>query len=552
METERLNGNLFANMMRGGSLNIRQNRSIVNDLNVFPIPDGDTGDNMYMTVEAGCNAACLEHSDSLESVSASAAHGMLLGARGNSGVILSRIFAGIAEGFKGCPNADVKSLGAAFERGVSHAYGAVSVPIEGTILTVYKDAVRYANSLVTEDSTLHQYFNNFTLELRRSLERTPELLAVLKEAGVVDSGGAGFVYIIEGMKNVLDGVDTPFEEHTASGTSHKTVDTSSFNENSVMTFGYCTEFLLQLQSSKVDIDSFDIADFSNYLNSIGDSVVVFLDGSIVKVHVHTMTPGVVLGFGQAYGEYLTVKIENMTLQHNDVTIQNRFSPPKIERKRAFGIVAVACGAGIKQTFTDLGASYVVEGGQCMNPSAEDFIRAFDEVNAETIFVLPNNGNILLTARQAAELYDKSDIRVIPSRTIGDGYAALSMYDDASGDADQIEALAIGSMEGVVTGEISRAIRDSSSNGLHVSAGEYIGIARGKIHCAKPDRTSAVADLCQLLDAGSRDVMILVRGSDAPVEEAEQLCADLGAQYKRTEVILLDGGQAVYDYIIIFE
>lgn len=552
MDTTMLNGNLFVSMMRGGSVNIRENRSVVNELNVFPIPDGDTGDNMYMTVEAGCSAAIEHADDDLECVSAHAAHGMLLGARGNSGVILSRIFAGIAEGFKGCKYADVASVGAAFERGVKQAYEAVTVPVEGTILTVYRDAVGYANSRVSSKSTLQNYFDDFTTELRCSLERTPELLAVLKDAGVVDSGGAGFVYIAEGMKNVLNGIEI-IESHTDVGAEKaKAVDTSSFNENSKMEYGYCTEFLLQLQTAKTDVGNFDLEEFKKYLASAGDSIVVFMDKSVIKVHVHTMTPGAVLEHCQKYGEFLTVKIENMTIQHSTTTVANNFTLKVPDKRRKYAIVTVACGEGITKTFRELGADYVVEGGQSMNPSAQDFIAAFDEVNAEVVFVLPNNRNIFLTARQAAELYTKSEVHVIPSHTLGDGYAALSMFDTSSENIDEIIDAAKEAMEGVVTGEISLAIRDSSCNGVKVHSGEYIGFVGGTIYTSTDTRNKAALELAASLDAGARDVIILICGADVPDDEANELYAKLSAEYRKTEIIMQNGGQAVYDYVMILE
>ncbi|MBR0303292.1 MAG: DAK2 domain-containing protein, partial [Clostridia bacterium] len=287
MDNSTLSGVLFANMIKCGADNLSNNKEIVNELNVFPIPDGDTGDNMFMTIDSGFAAVSgIPDASSLDSVSSSAAKGMLLGARGNSGVILSRIFAGIAKGFLGAECADVELVGKAFMKGVEEAYGAVSVPVEGTILTVYKDAVNYANSRISQGTTLEDYFDDLTTELRSSLDRTPSLLAVLKEAGVVDSGGAGFVYIAEGMKSAL-GEEIVLDERRTDGSSPNKIDLSSFNADSELEFGYCTEFLLQLQNSKCDAEHFDISSLSAHLNEVGDSVVAFLDGTIVKVHVHT-------------------------------------------------------------------------------------------------------------------------------------------------------------------------------------------------------------------------------------------------------------------------
>jgi len=553
METSTLSGVLFASMIKGGAKNLSNNKEIVNELNVFPIPDGDTGDNMSMTIDSGFAAVSdISESDSLDRISSSAAKGMLLGARGNSGVILSRIFAGIAKGFLGAEYADVRLLGDAFMNGVEEAYGAVSVPVEGTILTVYKDAVEYANSKISDVTTLRDYFEYFTDELKRSLDRTPSLLAVLREAGVVDSGGAGFVYIAEGMKRALDGDIIDEDVHEHSTVSRPKIDISSFNADSELKYGYCTEFLLQLLNSKTDPSKFDIDALISYLNGIGDSVVAFLDGTIVKVHVHTLVPGDVLNHCQQYGEYLTLKIENMTLQHNETIIRNRYETPLKKPHKKYAIVSVASGEGIKNTFISLGTDVVVDGSQSMNPSAEDFIKAFEKIDAETILVFPNNGNIVLTANQAAALYTKAEVRVIPSKTIGEGYSAISMLDVSSGDTDAIIADAMEAIEGVVTGLVSRAVRDTEKDGVTVRKGDYIGFVGDTIYTDDNDRNGAALSLCDRLDAGSYDVVLLICGADVDSVESQSLYKLLSEKYKRTEFIMIDGGQPIFDYIIILE
>lgn len=548
-----INGVLFAEMIKAGARNLSENKQIVNELNVFPIPDGDTGDNMSMTIDSGFSAINGASGDeSIESVSSSAAKGMLLGARGNSGVILSRIFAGISKGLSGVDEADVSSLGAALSSGVDEAYGAVSVPVEGTILTVYKDAVEYANSHISEGISLEEYFDLFTDELKRSLDRTPSLLAVLREAGVVDSGGAGFVYIAEGMKNALNGSYADDYHHTDAATTAKKVDISSFNADSELKYGYCTEFLLQLLNSKTDTKNFDIDGLTAYLNAVGDSVVAFIEGTIVKVHVHTLAPGDVLNHCQQYGEFLTLKIENMTLQHNETIIRNRFEAPVKKPHKKYAIVSVASGEGIKNTFLSLGADCVVDGSQSMNPSASDFVKAFETLDAETILVFPNNGNIVLTAKQASELYKDADVRVIPSKTIGEGYSAISMLDTSSGDTEQIIADAIDAISGVVTGAVSKAVRDTEKDGVSVKAGDYIGFVGETIYTDSAKRRDAALELTSSLDAGSYDVVLLICGAEVPSEEGEALYKELSEKYKRTEFIMIDGGQPIFDYIIILE
>ena len=548
MQTTVLDGILFARLLRGGAANLKANVTTVNDLNVFPIPDGDTGDNMFLTINSGA-AAAGEGSESLSQTAGKAASGMLLGARGNSGVILSRIFAGLAKGFEGIASADVRAVARAFESGVSEAYGAVSVPVEGTILTVLKDSVTAANGNIADDSTLESYFADFNSELKESLERTPDLLDVLKEAGVVDSGGAGLGYIIEGMINALDGAEVSLEAPAAQA---KSVDLDAFGADSVLEFGYCTEFLLRLQSSKIDIDNFNADELISYLNSVGESVVCFREGTVVKVHVHTMTPGNIINHMQRYGEFLTFKMENMTLQHNENHMQEKFAPKISKPHKPFGVVSVAAGSGIKDAFISLGCDVVVDGGQSMNPSAEDMIAAFNEINADVIFVFPNNSNIIMTANQAAQLYDGAEVRVVPTKTIGEGYAAISMMDTTVGDTDAVIADLEEVIAGVVTGMVSRAVRDAEMNGVAVKKDDFIGFAGDTVYTDSPDRNTAAIELCEAAKAQRYDIMLLVCGADATEAEAQALYNELHNKYRRTEIVMIDGGQPVYDYIIILE
>ena len=549
METTVLDGALYARLLRGGAANLKANVTTVNDLNVFPIPDGDTGDNMFLTINAGASSAG-DGYDSLSQTAGKAASGMLLGARGNSGVILSRIFAGLAKGLEGVQQANVATLGQAFLSGVKEAYGAVSVPVEGTILTVLKDSVNAANGNINADSTLESYFSDFIAELRESLERTPDLLDVLKEAGVVDSGGAGLGYIIEGFINVLNGVETAVESGAAA--QARSVDLDAFTEDSVLEFGYCTEFLLRLQTSKIDIGAFRVDELINYLNSVGDSVVCFQEGTVVKVHVHTKTPGNIINHMQHYGEFLTFKMENMTLQHNENHMQEKFAPKIGKPHQPFGMVAVAAGEGIKEAFVSLGCDVVVDGGQSMNPSAEQLIAAFREINADVIFVFPNNSNIVMTADQAAQLYDSAEVRVVPTKTIGEGYAAISMLDTTVGDTDAIIEDLKEVIAGVVTGMVSRAVRDTEMDGVEVRKDDFIGFVGDKIYVDSQSRNEAAEALCEAARADRYDIMLLVCGADASPEEAQALYSGLKRKYRNTEIVMIDGGQPIYDYIIILE
>ena len=541
-----LDGILFARMVGSGAANLKAHAKEINDLNVFPIPDGDTGDNMLLTMMGGVHGD--EHScDKLCEVAERVSSGMLLSARGNSGVILSQFFEGIKNGFSGLNTANTNEIGEAFRQGVKQAYSSVMTPTEGTILTVVREATEYACNQNTD--TPEAFLNAFIGEAKASLARTPELLPVLKKAGVVDSGAAGLIYIVDGMMKAVIGEDIgDFSEVTE---ATQELDLDAFGEDSVLEFGYCTELLLRLQNAKTDIPSFDVKVITDYLQTIGDSIVTVRNGSIVKLHVHTMTPQKVLDFCQQYGEFLKVKIENMSLQHNNTVTEEKESAPAKERKK-YGVVATCSGEGLKEAFRERGADVIVDGGQSMNPSAEDFIAAFDEVNADVIFVFPNNGNIVLTAQQAAHLYEKSDVRVIESTTIGAGYASLAMYDTNSDDADTIAAELTEAMSGVVTAEISHCVRDASIDGTDLHTGEYIGFVGKNLLAANDNRLTAVCETIDKIGFAGYDVCIVICGKEATDEEAEQIESFVHSHYKGKEVYIINGGQDVYDYILIVE
>ena len=541
-----LDGILFARMINSGAANLKAHAKEINDLNVFPIPDGDTGDNMLMTMMGG-----VRHDDTtsqgLNEMANRVSSGMLLSARGNSGVILSQFFEGIKNGFEGLQTADTKEIGEAFRQGVKQAYNSVMTPTEGTILTVVREATEYACEQNAESP--EEFLNAFIEEAKRSLARTPELLPVLKKAGVVDSGAAGLIYIVDGMMRAVVGED--IEDFSDVAERAQELDLDAFNEDSILEFGYCTELLVRLQNIKTDISKFDVKVITDYLQTIGDSIVTVRNGSIVKIHVHTMTPQKVLEFCQQYGEFLKVKIENMSLQHNNTVTEEKDSAPKKERQK-YGVVAVASGEGLKQTFIEHGVDVIVDGGQSMNPSAEDFISAFDEVNADVIFVFPNNGNIVLTAQQAANLYEGSDVRVIESTTIGAGYAALTMLDTNSGDTDAIAEELRMAMEGVITAEISHCVREASIDGMELHTGEYIGFVGKNLLAADDDRLAAVCKTLEMIGFEKYDVCIVICGKEATAEEAEQIEKYIASNYKGKEVYIIDGGQDVYDYIMIVE
>ena len=561
MGTKELDGELLEKLLEGGAANLRLNADIVNDLNVFPIPDGDTGSNMMLTINGGISALDGHSTPNLEAAAEMASHGMLLSARGNSGVILSQLFAGVADGFKGFQTADVSTVGAALRSGVRSAYASVITPTEGTILTVARESVEYACGRINDNSTLESFCADCLREANASLQRTPELLAVLKEAGVIDSGGAGFYYIADGIYRTLrgEGLPEPADSQAVMMRAPQPVDTSKFNEDSVMEFGYCTECLLQLTRAKTDIDAFNIDTLIDALTAMGgDSIVAVQTGTVVKIHVHTFEPEKALGYCHQFGEFLTMKVENMTLQHTEAFVENRFHASFIDdigeekSKKPFGIVTVATGEGIRQTLTDLGADVVIDGGQGKNPSAEDFVEAFDRVNAEHIFVLPNNGNIVMAARQAAELYDKSDVRVIESKSIGDGYAALTMLDYESGDAEQIASGLAEAMEGVITGSVTRAVRSTTVNGVDIKENEFIGFTEKEMQVSCPTAIETALALAEQLEAGKHEFVIVIYGQDTTEGEKAEFRKYMRENHRRTEVCEIDGGQEVYHFLMILQ
>ena len=542
-KTNELDSLTFAMMLRQGAAQLSKDKKVINDLNVFPIPDGDTGDNMLMTLKAGC-AAINDQLGTLSELASAASSGMLLGARGNSGVILSRIFAGMAKGLKGVIEADTKTFAQAMQAAVDEAYKAVPVPVEGTIITVLREGVAGAD----QSLDLNHWFESMLDAMQVSLDHTPELLQVLKDAGVVDSGGAGLLSIFRGMNDALNGNISEEGIEPTNTVSVQTIELNKFDENSKLEFGYCTEFLLRLMRSKVNLDTFDEAEIIDYLNKVGESVVAFREGSIVKVHVHTFTPGEILNYCQQFGEFLTLKIENMTLQHHQTVNQNNASfklPPK-----PYGIVTVASGEGLVNAFREFGVDEVIEGGQTMNPSTQDFLDAFAKINAQHILVFPNNKNIKMAADQAAELYKNADIHVLPSTTIGEGYYGIGSIDRDNPHVEEVIASITEIMQSVVTGMVSTAIRDAEGEQVSVHTGDYVGYSGKQLLSDSPDRTTAAKELVEHLGAGSRDVMLVFFGKEVPQDEAENLIADLQTQYKNLEIMLNNGAQPVYDYIFV--
>lgn len=544
-----LTGKMYADMIVGGAAQLRANAIEVNELNVFPVPDGDTGDNMSMTMEGGAAVIASAPSDDISAAALKISQGMLLGARGNSGVILSQFFDGIAKGFSGCKEADCSIIADALKSGVKQAYAAVMTPTEGTILTVAREGVEYAVSRVDENSTVEGIFSDLLKEMYTSLQHTPELLPQLKEAGVVDSGGAGLYYVIQGCYKILCGEEIDGASALPTPKTN-TVDFSNFGPDSEMTYGYCTELLLQLQNAKCDIEAFDEGIIKEFLISVGDSVVAFKTGSIIKIHVHTKTPEKVLEFCRRYGEFLTVKIENMSVQHSNIEDAGKSDKPRTLKD--FATVAVASGDGIEQLFLELGVDYIVSGGQTQNPSANDFVEAFEAVGARHIFVFPNNGNIVMAAKQAAQLYTDSEIHVIESKDLGMGYAAISAMNFQSGDPERITETFTDAMAAVSTGFISPAIRDAELDGVHIEAGDFIGFVGKSMKVSCKDMTEAAESLLEKMFENEAYLVTAFVGKDASPDDVAAVEEWIGTSYPDIEFYTVEGGQDVYPFIFVVE
>ncbi len=560
-ELKSIGGALLKKMALGGAARLRSKSDEVNKLNVFPVPDGDTGDNMRMTIESGIAAVENMDSDDIAAVMKAISHGMLLGARGNSGVILSQFFSGLSKGLDKSKKADVVTMGEALKKGVEQAYASVMHPSEGTILTVARESVEYAVNRITPQSTVRSLFGDLVKEMYASLERTPEALAVLKEAGVVDSGGAGLFYIMDGFNRVLNGEqvnsDSTMEFAKITAETVSAPINTEFGPDSVMEYGYCTELLIQLMNAKTDVEKFDIEPLKAFLCEIGNSVVCFKTESIVKLHVHTMTPEKVLEYCRGFGEFITIKIENMSLQHTESQGNNevevKVEPEKKAPDKKYGIVAVTNGPGVEALFKELGTDEIVQGGQTQNPSTNDFLDAFAKVSAEHIFVFPNNGNIIMAATQAAEIYDKAEVHVIPSKNIGTGYVAVSSADLCNDNVDAIIEEMMKAMKRVTAGYISPSIRDADMNGVHIKKGDTIGIIEKQIVVSEPDRLEAAKLLVSmLLSADGKFMITAFMGKESTPDECAALETYIKEVHPSVEIYFVDGGQEVYPYIFVAE
>jgi DAK2 domain fusion protein YloV len=543
----------FKGMIRSGCANLENHAAEINTLNVFPVPDGDTGTNMSMTFTNGYEEAVKCSSDSISDVAKAFSRGLLMGARGNSGVITSQIFRGFYQHIDGKSEIETADVAKAFENGARVAYKAIMKPVEGTILTVIREAAWYANHDYEEAPfDLDTYFTKLVDYSAESLEHTPDYLPVLKEVGVVDSGGAGLLKILEGFKAYIEGHPFDFEAKK----EEVEMNPALMLENEE--FGYCTEFIVRLDENIVD--TFDENKLKKKLTDMGgESLVVVKDEDLVKVHVHTLKPGDALNIGQRYGEFVKLKIENMQEQHSTI-IANAGTEPKAEKKeekktkepQKYGIVAVAAGEGVTQLFYDLGADVVVSGGQTMNPSTEDFVKVINELdNCENIFIFPNNSNIILAAKQTQSVMSERNIYVMETKSVQAGLSAVGMF-NKEGEVDEIIADLEDVIANVDASSVTYAIKDTSYEGVEVKEGDYIAIANHGIVASGPDRRKVLFELLDHLFENDEKELITVIYGEGSDEEEVKAVEDYIAENSQLECEVIDGGQPVYSYLIGLE
>ena len=545
-----INGQIYKKMLINGFNNLCNNETKINSLNVFPVPDGDTGTNMRLTLEKGISYID-DNEENISLVLKSLSRGMLLGARGNSGVILSQLFKGFYLG--ALDKATLKTIDFALclESSYKTAYKAVINPAEGTILTVAREAIEKSISTIDDKTSIDVFLNKIILQMEKTLNNTPNLLKVLKDAGVVDSGGAGLILIYKGMLDYLNDNIIAREEGNIiikkSNTKSNKIDIDKlFNENTTLKFGYCLEYLLQLQNHKIDISKFDIDSYIKKLEGFGNSIVSFVDGTIVKTHIHTFKPGDVLNFAQGFGEFVSLKMDNMHIQNEETSeIRNI-------KSKDIATIAVASGEGIKEQFIDFGVDIVLSGGDTFNTSANEFINAIKSINAKHYIILPNNKNIILAAKQAKELLSDKDIYVIETKTEIEGYFALQMTELSDPDIsieEQVESLNFG-FDGVDSISITRAIRDSKVNDIDIASGEYISILNGKIIESNYNRIECLYNsIKNIEDIEDKSVIYIICGKNIKEDEINKIMEYIESNYDNLEVGILDGNQDIYDYLI---
>lgn len=555
MATKVIDAQLLQKAFIAGAYNLERNKDYINELNVFPVPDGDTGSNMSLTIMAAAREVSALENPSMDELSKKISSGSLRGARGNSGVILSQLLRGFCKEIKGKKQITVSVLADGFVRAVETAYKAVMKPKEGTILTVAKGVAEKAVELSEMDMDFETLGQEILDHGNEVLKQTPELLPVLKEAGVVDSGGQGLMEFLTGAYNGLTGKEEIKEPVTSGGAAKAQTMSSEEIDTSHIKYGYCTEFIIMLEKEyNAEIE----AKFKEFLTSIGDSLVVVSDDEIVKVHVHTNHPGLAFEKGLEYGSLTSMKVDNMREEHKEKVIHEQDrkkaaeqEAAKEEPKKPFGFVAVSVGEGLNDIFKDLGVDHIIEGGQTMNPSTEDVLDAISKVNAETVFVFPNNKNIILAANQAAEIEEEKQVIVIPTKTIPQGISALISFDETA-TAEANQAGMEDAITAVKSGQVTYAVRDTSIDGKEIKTGDYMGIDDAGIQAVGQDITEVVKDLIVAMADEDSELLSIYYGSDVEEEKANALVEAVQAAYPDFEVEAHAGGQPIYYYILSLE
>ena len=540
-----IDAKILKEMFVSGANNLQNHKDLVDKLNVFPVPDGDTGTNMSLTISYAMKELSKVENGTITEIGKALSKGSLMGARGNSGVILSQIIRGFAKSIEGKDKLNTEDLANAFKNGSDTAYKAVIKPIEGTILTVVRESSDFAVKNYKKENDLVKFFEMVIKEAKESLDRTPELLKALKEAKVVDSGGKGLVLIYEGMLSALKGNFISLKESTSNtNTMSSQAQANAVNTEDIK-FSYCTEFILES-------DRVQDTEIRDMMLKYGDSLVVVGDEGVIKVHVHTNDPGLVLQDALKFGQLVTIKIENMKIQHENIVlnVQDETASSEEVEEKEFGFIATSMGDGLAKIFKDFGVDHIIEGGQTMNPSTEDFINAIDKINAKNIFIFPNNSNIIMAANQAKEISEKNII-VIPTKNIPQGFTALVSF-NAEASVEENEEAMMNSLSLVKSGQVTYAVRDTVMNDIDVKEGNIIGIAEGKLLSAGEKVEDITRDLVEQLVDEDTAIITLFYGEDVSEEDANELRDLLEEKFEDIDVELYYGGQPLYYYLISVE
>ncbi len=551
---KQIDAQMLSKMFLAGAKNLEAKKEWINELNVFPVPDGDTGTNMTMTIMSAAKEVSALENPTIEELAKAISSGSLRGARGNSGVILSQLLRGLTKGFKEYDVIDVDVLALSMEKAVETAYKAVMKPKEGTILTVAKGVADKAVEMAERTDDLEEFMAEVISHGEYVLSQTPEMLPVLKEAGVVDSGGQGLMEVIKGAYDAFLGKELDL---TIKGAPAPKITTANTGDAADIKFGYCTEFIIMLEKKYTMEDE---KEFKAYLSSIGDSIVAVSDDDIVKVHVHTNDPGLAIQKALTYGSLSNMKIDNMRLEHQEKLIKDAEKiaaeeaskeTENAEPRKEVGFIAVSIGEGIKEIFSSLGADYVIEGGQTMNPSTEDMLNAIDKVNADHIFILPNNKNIILAAEQATYLVEDKEIIVLPTKTVPQGITAMINYVPEKSIDENYDTM-IQEMEHVKTGQVTYAVRETSIDGQEIKQGDIMGIGDKAILSVGKDLQETTKDMISKLVDDESELLSIYYGAEATEEQAEEIVSFVEETYPDLEVELQMGGQPIYYYVISVE